>query len=61
MTMTCVVDEIVRPTSTPALKKSAILVKGTKYPIWANREGFIGRNKPLQREGTNVFLWVQSL
>jgi hypothetical protein len=42
--MTGNVDEIVGPTSTSALKKSAILVRATKYPIWANSEAFIDRD-----------------
>jgi len=61
MTMVGGVDEIAVPTSTPALKKSAILVKGTKYPIWANRDGFIGHDKLLQRKDTNVSPWVRFL
>jgi len=48
MMMAWGVDEIAVPTSTPALKKSAILVKGTKYPIWANRNGFVDHNELLK-------------
>ena len=59
--MTCGVGEIAGPTSTPALKKSAILVKGTKYPIWANREAFIDHDELLRRGSTNVFRWVRFL